>query len=95
MFHCHPLLNHMHELTGMNIEKMAVMEVILYLETQVDQITLQSVKELEQLNKLRKIQGLYQKNRIDRFCISSAIKHLNNEVPPLQENTKKNRIKER
>ena len=88
MFHCHPLLRHMQELTGMNIEKMAVMELILYLEKQVDQVALQSLKELDRLNKLRKIQGIYQKNRIGRLCISSAIKHLNNEVPPQQEHTK-------
>jgi len=85
----------MQELTGMNVEKMAVMELIIYLENQVDQIALQSLKELEQLNKLRKLQGLYQKNRIDRLCISSAIKHLYEEVPPQKEHTKKKRIKER
>jgi len=73
----------------MNIEKMAVMELIIYLENQVDEITKQSVKELQQLNKLRKIQGLYLKNRIDRTCISQAIKHLNNEVPPQQKNTRR------
>jgi hypothetical protein len=89
MFHCHPLLKHMQELTGMNIEKMAVMELIFYLEHQVDEIAKQSVEELQQLNKLRKIQGLYQKNRIDRTCISQAIKHLCKEVPPQQEHTKK------
>lgn len=89
MFHCHPLLKHMHELTGMNVEKMAVMELIFYLENLVDEIARQSVKEFHQLNNLRKIQGLYQKNRIDRTCISQAIKHLNGEVPPQQEHTKK------
>jgi hypothetical protein len=89
MFHCHPLLKHMQKLTGKSFEKMAVMELIIYLENQVDQIALQSIKELNQLNKLRKIQGLYQKNRIDRLCISSAIKHLNNEVPPQQRNTRR------
>jgi len=79
----------MQKLTGKSFEKMAVMELIIYLENQVDQIALQSIKELNQLNKLRKIQGLYQKNRIDRLCISSAIKHLNNEVPPQQRNTRR------
>jgi hypothetical protein len=89
MFHCHPILKHMQELTDMNVEKMAVMELIIYLENQVDQIAKQSVKELQHLNNLRKIQGLYQKNRIDRLCITSAIKHLNNEVPPQQRNTRR------
>jgi len=89
MFHCHPLLKHMHELTGISIEKMAVMELIIYLEDQVNEITKQSVEELQQLNKLRKLQGLYLKNRIDRTCISQAIKHLNEEVPPPQEYAKR------
>ena len=73
----------MQKLTGKNIEKMAVMELILYLEKQVDQITLQSLMELERLNDLRKNQGLYQKNRIDRLCITSAIKHINEKGGPL------------
>jgi hypothetical protein len=83
MFHCYPLLKHMQKLTGMNVEKMAVMELIFYLEKQVDEIAKQSIEELEQLNKFRKIQGLYQKNRIDRQCISCAIKHLNEKGGPL------------
>ena len=65
------------------------MELIIYLEDQVDEITKQSVEELQQLNKLRTLQGLYLKNRIDRTCISQAIKHLNKEVPPQQRNTRR------
>jgi len=89
MFHCHPLLKHMQDLTGRNIEKLAVLELIIYLEKQVDQITLQSIKELERLNKMRKTQGIYQKNRIDRLCITSAIKHFNKEVLSQEKNINK------
>jgi len=89
IFHLNPILKHMKNLTGRDIEKMAVLELIMYLEKQVDQIILQSVTELERLNNLRKTQGLYQKNRVDRLCISSAIKHLNGEVPPQQRNTRR------
>ena len=82
MFHYNSLLKRMQKLTGMHVEIMATMELIIYLENLVDEITMQSVNELEQLNKLRKIQGLYQKNRIDRLCITSAIKHLSEKGVP-------------
>ncbi len=55
----------MHELTGKEIEKRAVMELITYFESQIDKVIIQSVKELEQLNGLKKIQGMHQKSRID------------------------------
>lgn len=66
------------------------MELIWYLEKQVEKNTLQSVEEIERLNKIRKIQGSYQKNHIDRLCITSAIKHLSKEMPLQLKSTNNN-----
>lgn len=52
----------MRNLTGMNIEKRAVMELILFFEASIDNVILQSEKELEQLNSQKKIR-VYTKNR--------------------------------
>lgn len=67
----------MHTLTGRDVEKRAVMELITHIETWADKVILQSEKELEQLNSQKKIQGLYEKSRIDDECIRRAIKNLN------------------
>ena len=69
---------HMHDLTGMHIEKRAVMEVICYFEEQINLVIRQSAKELDKKNKLNEIQGLKQKQRIDQGCIRDAIKTINN-----------------
>jgi hypothetical protein len=68
---------HMRKLTGKDIEKRAVMELIMYFETLIDKVIIQSNKELEQLNSQRKIQGLYEKSRIDAESLRRAIKNLN------------------
>ena len=67
----------MHELTNKDVEKRAVIELANYFEKQIKNVILQSVMELDKQNKLRKIQGLYQKSRIDRACIQTAIKTIN------------------
>ena len=78
----------MHCLTGKNVEKRAVMELIIYYEASIDKVILQSEKELEQLNSRKKIQSLHQKSRIDAECIQRAIKNLNTgEYPPSSERT--------
>ena len=78
----------MHELTGKEIEKRAVMELITYFESQIDNVIIQSVKELEQLNGLKKIQGMHQKSRIDQECVQCAIKIINaSEYTPQSEKT--------
>ena len=69
---------HMHDLTGMHIEKRAVMEVICYFEEQINLVIRQSAKELDKRNELNEIQGLKQKQRIDQGCIRDAIKAINN-----------------
>lgn len=67
----------------MNVEKRAVMELIINFEASIDKVILQSIKELGQLNSRKKIQGLHQKSRIDAECIQRAIKNLNaGEYPP-------------
>jgi hypothetical protein len=68
---------HMRYLTGKEIEKRAVMALITYYETQIDQVILQSIKEMEQLNEFKKVQGIYQKVRITDECIKQAIKTIN------------------
>lgn len=78
----------MHSLTGMNVEKRAVMELIIYFEASIDKVILQAEKELEQLNSRKKIQGLYEKSRIDAESVRRAIKNLNaGEYPPSSERT--------
>jgi len=71
----------MREISKKDIERRAVLELILYLETNIEDITMQSIKELEKINQLKQIQGLYQKQRIDEKCIKNAIQHLCDEGP--------------
>jgi hypothetical protein len=82
LFHYHPIQQHLRKITGKDVDRMAVMELIIHLEQYVDQIAAQCIKEHENLNSMRKTQGLYQKARIDRLCILNAIKHLTKVVPP-------------
>ncbi len=77
MLHWYPIKELMHELTGLPVEKSAIFELTTYFEKQIKELILQSKKELGKLNHLKEIQGLYQKNRIDRDCIKNAIKALN------------------
>jgi hypothetical protein len=64
----------MHNLTDVNIEKRAVMELILFIEEQLDMIVLESKKVLDKRNQFCLIQGIRKKQRIDRECIREAIK---------------------
>lgn len=68
---------HMRKLTGKDVEKRAVIELVVYFENQIDKVIHQSIKELYKLNELKKIQGLYPKKRIDKTCIWNAIKTIN------------------
>jgi hypothetical protein len=74
MLHWHPIKELMHELTGLNVETTAVHELSNYFEGEIKKVILQSKEELEKLNQIKEIQGIYQKNRIDRDCIKNAIK---------------------
>lgn len=71
------LWKHMHTVTGKPVEKRAIIEIVSYYEDQIEKVIRQSEIELELLNERRKIQGLYQKNRIDHECIRNAIKTIN------------------
>ncbi len=73
----------MRNISNKEIEKRAVLELILFCEDIIEEITLQSVIELDNLNRLKEMQGLYQKKRIDEICVKNAIKHLCNEGHPL------------
>jgi AAA15 family ATPase/GTPase len=73
----------MRNLTNKDIEKTAVMEIMIYIEELIEKIAIQSTKELNQINQAKKIQGLYPKKRIDRLCIKNAIKYLCDEGHPL------------
>lgn len=86
--HWYTIWRHIREITGKNVEKRALIELIIYFENQIDKVIHQSVKELYKLNELKKIQGLYPKKRIDKTCIWNAIKTLNsNEHSILSEKT--------
>jgi len=76
MLHWHPIKELMHDLTGKYVEKSAIFELTGFFEDEIEKVILQSNKELKKLNKLKEIQGLYQKNRIDRDCIRNAIKNI-------------------
>jgi hypothetical protein len=69
----------MRELTGKEIEKRAIMEVINYFESLIEAVMERSVIELHELNKIRQIQGLNSKTRIDREGVRRAIKVINSE----------------
>jgi len=77
MLHWTQVWKHMRDLTNRDIEKRAVMEFISYFEKQIDLMISQSVKELDKKNRLCEIQGLRQKQRIDRKCVRKAIKIIN------------------
>ena len=77
MLHWHPIKELMHELTGCNVETTAVHELTNYIEDEIKKVIIQSKIELQELNKLKKIQGLYQKHRIDKICVFNAIKTIN------------------
>lgn len=67
----------MRQLTDRKIEKRAVFELVNYIEDHIDEIILQSAEELDKLNEMRKIQGVYQKVMIDQYCVQNAIKIIN------------------
>lgn len=83
MLHWHPVKELMHELTGLSVEKSAIFELICYFEEQMKKVIMQSKNELDKLNELKEVQGLYQKSRIDRDCIKNAIKSLNKDSDSL------------
>jgi hypothetical protein len=68
----------MYKLAGMPIEKRAVMEVICYLEEQMDLVIIESKKQLDEINEYRGVQKIRQKQRIDSECVRQAIKIINN-----------------
>jgi len=66
----------MREISNAEIEKRAIMHIIDYFEPQIDAVIKQSIEEHKKLNELKKIQGLYVKNRIDKKCVENAINTL-------------------
>ncbi len=77
MFHWNQIWKHMRTMTNRDIEKRAIWELIDYFENQIDLVIKQSVIELNNLNKLNKIQGLDPKSRIDKECVRNAINSIN------------------
>ena len=67
----------MHDLTGLDVETTAVHVLTNYIEKEIKKVIIQSKAELKKHNNLKKIQGIYQKNRIDSDCLKNAIKTLN------------------
>jgi len=70
----------MREITGKDIEKRAIMEIINHFESLIEAVMRRSVIELNELNKIRQIQGLNSKTRIDQECVRKAIKVINSET---------------
>jgi hypothetical protein len=68
----------MYKLAGMPIEKRAVMEVICYLEEQMDSVIIESKKQLDKRNEYCEVQKIKPKQRIDSECVRQAIKIINN-----------------
>lgn len=83
MLHWHQVWRYMYEVTGKEVEKRAVMELIANIEFQVNAIVKQSMIELQKLNELRRIQKICPKERIDEDCIRRAIKTLNTGAYPI------------
>ena len=79
MFHWNQIWKHMRTMTNKDIEKRAIWELICFFENQIDLVIKQSVIELNNLNKLNKIQGLDQKSRIDKECVRNAINTINSD----------------
>lgn len=77
MLHYHSIWKHMRKITKKEIEKRATIELVIYLENQIEKITRQSEIELEKQNKLRKKQGIHQKARIDPNSLKKAINFIN------------------
>lgn len=78
MLHWLQVWKHMRNITDRAVEKRAVMEFIIYFEEQMNMVITQSKKELDKKNKINKIQGLRQNERIDSECVRNAIKTINN-----------------
>ena len=97
MLHWHAVWLQMRKLTHLHIEKLAISELISYIEKHANSVIYQSIAELEKANELKKIQGLYPKSRIDKECIKNAIKTINSKdySPPSKKDRrqiKKNNI---
>jgi len=94
MFHWHQVWSLMRELTQCDIEKRAIMRLINHVEPMIDELILQSKKELDKKNNLRRIQGLSDKKRIDEECILNAIKTLNSKnIQPSRNNGGEKKLK--
>jgi len=63
----------MRQITNKEIEKRAVAVLIEYFEPQIDAVIKQCPIELDKINHLKQIQGMYTKDRIDEECIRNAI----------------------
>lgn len=76
----------MREITDKNIEKQAISTLIDYFEPQIEEVIKQSAVELNNINEMKEIQGIYAKNRIDAECIKKAIKTINgsNDIKPTE-----------
>ena len=79
MFHWHQVWKHMRVITNKDIEKRAIWELIDYFESQIDLVIQQSLIEHNKLNKLKEIQGIDTKARIDKDCIRKAIKTISSD----------------
>lgn len=59
------------------ISQSAVARVAMHVDEYIQEIAKRSVRELEEINKMKEFHGLYKKKRVDAEAIERAIKFFN------------------
>lgn len=67
----------MRKITDREIRKRTVIELTMYLEKEIEKITIQTINEIDKENKQRIKQGISPKIRIDVNSLKKAIKTIN------------------
>lgn len=77
MLHWHAVWKHVREVTNLEIEKSAIVELIPYIEKKINKVIYQSIKEHEKINEQKKKYGIHQNLRLDKNCVRNAIISIN------------------
>lgn len=73
MLHFEQIRRQMHEITGLHVEKRAVIEILSYIDIVIVDLIKQSQFEHHKNNSNRILQGLPEKKRLDQDSIKQAI----------------------